>query len=37
MIDAARAEFAAHGLPPEEFFADAFTFMSPSVPAGTVS
>jgi CDP-4-dehydro-6-deoxyglucose reductase len=37
MIDAARAEFAANGLPPEEFFADAFTFMSPSVPAGTVS
>ncbi len=26
MIDAARVEFAAHGLPPEEFFADAFTF-----------
>jgi len=26
MIDAARAEFVAHGLPPEEFFADAFTF-----------
>ena len=36
MIDAARAEFAAQGLPPEEFFADAFTFMSPSVAAGTV-
>ncbi|MCF8177480.1 MAG: CDP-6-deoxy-delta-3,4-glucoseen reductase [Sulfuritalea sp.] len=26
MIDAARAEFAAHGLPAEEFFADAFSF-----------
>ena len=26
MIDAARAGFAAHGLPPEEFFADAFTY-----------
>lgn len=26
MIDAARAEFVARGLPPEEFFADAFTF-----------
>ncbi len=26
MIDVARAEFVAHGLPPEEFFADAFTF-----------
>ena len=26
MIDAARAEFSAAGLPPEEFFADAFTF-----------
>ena len=26
MIDAARAEFCAQGLPPEEFFADAFTF-----------
>lgn len=31
MIDAARAGFAAHGLPAEEFFADAFTFMAPSV------
>ena len=28
MIDAARAEFLAHGLPEEEFFADAFTFAS---------
>jgi len=28
MIDAARAAFAAHGLPAEEFFADAFTFAS---------
>ncbi|MDA8256024.1 MAG: CDP-6-deoxy-delta-3,4-glucoseen reductase [Betaproteobacteria bacterium] len=26
MIDAARAEFVARGLPPEEFFADAFIF-----------
>jgi CDP-4-dehydro-6-deoxyglucose reductase len=26
MIDAARTDFVAHGLPPEEFFADAFTF-----------
>jgi CDP-4-dehydro-6-deoxyglucose reductase len=26
MIDAARAGFVAQGLPPEEFFADAFTF-----------
>jgi CDP-4-dehydro-6-deoxyglucose reductase len=33
MIDAARAEFVAHGLPLEEFFADAFTF-SPLVTAG---
>jgi CDP-4-dehydro-6-deoxyglucose reductase len=32
MIDAARAEFVARGLPPEEFFADAFTF-SPLVTA----
>jgi len=33
MIDAARAEFTAHGLPPEEFFADAFTFASaPAAP-----
>ncbi len=37
MIDAARAEFIAHGLPPDEFFADAFSFMSPSLAAGTVS
>jgi hypothetical protein len=37
MIDAARADFIAHGLPPEEFFADAFTFMSPPLLAGTVS
>lgn len=37
MIDAARADFAAHGLPPEEFFADAFTFMSPPLLAGTAS
>ena len=29
MIDAARAEFLAHGLPAEEFFADAFTFAPP--------
>ncbi|TRZ93905.1 MAG: CDP-6-deoxy-delta-3,4-glucoseen reductase [Rhodocyclaceae bacterium] len=36
MIDAARAGFVAQGLLLEEFFADAFTFMSPSVPAGTV-
>ncbi|MCX7164176.1 MAG: CDP-6-deoxy-delta-3,4-glucoseen reductase [Betaproteobacteria bacterium] len=26
MIDAARGEFAAQGLPPEEFFADAFSY-----------
>jgi hypothetical protein len=26
MIDAARADFAAAGLPAEEFFADSFTF-----------
>jgi CDP-4-dehydro-6-deoxyglucose reductase len=31
MIDAARTEFVACGLPPEEFFADAFTFMSRSL------
>lgn len=29
MIDAARAEFVEHSLPPEEFFADAFTFAPP--------
>ncbi len=29
MIDAARADFAEHGLPPEEFFADAFAFAPP--------
>ena len=29
MIDAARTEFTAAGLPAEEFFADSFTFMSP--------
>ena len=34
MIDAARAEFSLHGLPPEEFFADAFTFASPAIAAG---
>lgn len=28
MIDAARAAFVAHGLPEEDFFADAFTFTS---------
>jgi len=33
MIDAARAAFAAQGLPPEEFFADAFTF-APVVTTG---
>jgi CDP-4-dehydro-6-deoxyglucose reductase len=33
MIDAARAEFVVHGLPPEEFFADAFSF-APVVTAG---
>jgi len=33
MIDAARVEFVAHGLPAEEFFADAFTF-APAAPAG---
>ena len=36
MIDAARAEFVAQGLPPEEFFADAFSFapvMDVPVPA----
>ena len=33
MIDAVRAEFAAHGLPVEEFFADAFTF-APVVASG---
>lgn len=33
MIDAARADFAAHGLPPEEFFADAFTFASATATA----
>ena len=32
MIDAARAEFIAHGLPEHEFFADAFTF-APAVAA----
>jgi CDP-4-dehydro-6-deoxyglucose reductase len=32
MIDAARADFIAHGLPAEEFFADAFTF-SAAAPA----
>jgi len=32
MIDAARAEFVAHGLPADEFFADAFTF-APAAPA----
>ncbi|MCK9380764.1 MAG: CDP-6-deoxy-delta-3,4-glucoseen reductase [Sulfuritalea sp.] len=34
MIDAAREEFAAHGMPLEEFFADAFTF-APVVTAAT--
>ncbi len=33
MIDAARAEFIAHGLPADEFFADAFTFNAPPVAA----
>ena len=33
MIDAARAGFSAHGLPAEEFFADAFTYAS-AVAAG---
>ncbi len=33
MVDAARAEFIARGLPTEEFFADAFTFASQ--PAGS--
>ncbi|MCF8149365.1 MAG: CDP-6-deoxy-delta-3,4-glucoseen reductase [Burkholderiaceae bacterium] len=28
MIDTARCDFAAHGLPADEFFADAFTFAS---------
>jgi CDP-4-dehydro-6-deoxyglucose reductase len=37
MIDVARADFVAHGLPPEEFFADAFSFASPSSPPGTAS
>jgi CDP-4-dehydro-6-deoxyglucose reductase len=36
MIDAARAEFAAQGLPPEEFFADAFTF-APAATAGATT
>lgn len=30
MIDAARADFTAAGLPAEEFFADSFSFMPPS-------
>ena len=30
MIDAARADFEAQGLPAEEFFADAFTFAPPT-------
>jgi CDP-4-dehydro-6-deoxyglucose reductase len=30
MIDAARADFVAQGLPAEEFFADAFTFAPPT-------
>ena len=30
MIDAARRDFAAHGLPAEEFYADAFTFSADS-------
>ncbi|MBL8477923.1 MAG: CDP-6-deoxy-delta-3,4-glucoseen reductase [Sterolibacteriaceae bacterium] len=33
MIDAARAEFIAHGLPADEFFADAFTFNAPAAAA----
>jgi CDP-4-dehydro-6-deoxyglucose reductase len=33
MIDAARAEFLARGLPAEEFFADAFTFSPPAAAA----
>ena len=33
MIDAARTDFAAHGLPAEEFFADAFTYASTPAPA----
>lgn len=33
MIDAARAEFLARGLPAEEFFADAFTFAPPAAAA----
>jgi CDP-4-dehydro-6-deoxyglucose reductase len=36
MIDAARVEFAAHGLPPEEFFADAFTY-APAEAAGAIA
>jgi CDP-4-dehydro-6-deoxyglucose reductase len=30
MVDAARADFAAAGLPEEEFFADSFSFANPS-------
>ena len=33
MIDAARTEFVAHGLPADEFFADAFTFNAPAAAA----
>jgi len=33
MIDAARRDFCARGLPAEEFFADAFTFAPPRVAA----
>jgi CDP-4-dehydro-6-deoxyglucose reductase len=33
MIDAARADFAAAGLPADEFFADAFSFAIASAPA----
>ncbi len=32
MIDAARADFCAAGLPAEEFFADSFSFASPAEP-----
>ena len=33
MIDAARSGFVARGLPPEEFFADAFSF-APALAGG---
>jgi CDP-4-dehydro-6-deoxyglucose reductase, E3 len=29
MVDIAHLAFQAHGLPPEEFFSDSFTFSNP--------